>query len=113
MPTTNQLINNPRKPKVNKTKSSALKTSYNSLKKIHFPVNRPQISGICKKVGTLGPKKPNSANRAYARVLLKNKKEITVHIPGEKHNLQEYSLVLISGGGAQDLPGVKYSVIRG
>ena len=59
------------------------------------------------------PKKPNSANRATARVVLKNKKEITVYIPGEKHNLQEYSSVLISGGGAQDLPGVKYHVIRG
>ena len=57
--------------------------------------------------------KPNSANRAYARVILKNKKEIAVCIPGEKHNLQEYSSVLISGGGAQDLPGIKYHVIRG
>jgi small subunit ribosomal protein S12 len=64
-------------------------------------------------LGVTKPKKPNSANRAYARIILKNKKEITVYIPGEKHNLQEYSAVLVSGGGAQDLPGVKYHVIRG
>src|SRR6185503_3811502 len=75
--------------------------------------NNPQKSGICKKIGVNKPRKPNSANRAYARVILKNKKEITVYIPGEKHNLQEYSSVLISGGGAQDLPGVKYHVICG
>ncbi|CAG8824082.1 9772_t:CDS:10, partial [Gigaspora margarita] len=75
--------------------------------------NNPQKSGICKKIGVNKPRKPNSANRAYARVILKNKKEITVYIPGEKHNLQEFSSVLISGGGAQDLPGVKYHVVRG
>jgi small subunit ribosomal protein S12 len=68
---------------------------------------------MCKKVGVLNPMKPNSANRAYARVILKNKKEVTVSIPGEKHNLREYSSVLICGGGAKDLPGVKYHVIRG
>jgi small subunit ribosomal protein S12 len=68
---------------------------------------------MCKKVGVLNPKKPNSANRAFARIILKNKKEITVSIPGEKHNLREYSYVLIGGGGAKDLPGVKYHVIRG
>ena len=61
----------------------------------------------------MNPKKPNSANRAYARVVLKNKKEVTVYIPGQGHNLQEYSSVLISGGGAQDLPGVKYHIVRG
>ncbi|CAJ0908505.1 13439_t:CDS:2 [Entrophospora sp. SA101] len=89
-------------------------------RKLHFLIekryslsNNPQKSGICKKIGVNKPRKPNSANRAYARVILKNKKEITVYIPGEKHNLQEYSSVLISGGGAQDLPGVKYHVIRG
>ncbi|WNE39952.1 MAG: 30S ribosomal protein S12 [Mycoplasmataceae bacterium] len=113
MPTINQLVKKPRAPKKTKLGLLALKFSYNSRKKKYSLSNSPQKSGICKKVGVLKPMKPNSANRAYARVILKNKKEITVYIPGEKHNLQEYSSVLISGGGAQDLPGVKYSVIRG
>lgn len=113
MPTINQLVKKTRAPKKTKLGLLALKFSYNSRKKKYSLSNSPQKSGICKKVGVLKPMKPNSANRAYARVILKNKKEITVYIPGEKHNLQEYSSVLISGGGAQDLPGVKYSVIRG
>ncbi|CAJ0849645.1 21881_t:CDS:2 [Entrophospora sp. SA101] len=113
MPTINQLVKNPRVPKPKKTKLLALKANWNSRKKKYSAANNPQKSGICKKIGVIKPRKPNSANRAYARIVLKNKKEITVYIPGEKHNLQEYSSVLISGGGAQDLPGVKYSVIRG
>jgi small subunit ribosomal protein S12 len=115
MPTINQLVRNPRTPKLKKPRLLALKSNFsdNGKKKKYFLSNNPQKSGICKKVGVLKPMKPNSANRAYARVILKNKKEITVYIPGEKHNLQEYSSVLISGGGAQDLPGVKYHVVRG
>ena len=111
--TINQLIRNPRVSKAKKTKSSALKINYNSLKKKLSPANHPQLRATCKKVGTKNPTKPNSANRAYARVVLSNKKEITVFIPGEKHSLQEYSSVLISGTGAQDLPGVNYHVVRG
>jgi len=115
MPTINQLVKNPRTPKQRKTKLLALKYNFtdNGKKKRYYLSNNPQKSGICKKVGVLKPMKPNSANRAYARVILKNKKEITVYIPGEKHNLQEYSSVLISGSGAQDLPGVKYHIVRG
>ncbi|CAG8684967.1 5335_t:CDS:1 [Racocetra fulgida] len=100
MPTTNQLINNPRIPKKHK--------------KSHWSF--PQKSGICKKVGKMKPKKPNSALRSYARVityLKKKRKEVTVYIPGEGHNLQEYSRVLFCGGGPKDLVGVKYHVIRG
>ena len=115
MTTINQLKRNPRTSKQRKSKLLALKfnSSNNGKKKRIYLSNNPQKLGICKKVGILNPMKPNSANRAYARVVLKNGKEITVYIPGEKHNLQEYSSVLIGGGGAQDLPGVKYSVIRG
>ncbi|WNE41255.1 MAG: 30S ribosomal protein S12 [Mycoplasmataceae bacterium] len=113
MPTINQLVKKPRTPKQAKLGLLALKFNYNSRRKKYSLSNSPQKSGICKKVGVLKPMKPNSANRAYARVILKNKKEVTVYIPGEKHNLQEYSSVTIMGGGAQDLPGVKYSVVRG
>lgn len=107
MSTINQLINHPRVPKRKKIKSKVLG-------------GNPQMKGTCKKIGVTKPKKPNSANRAYARVLIttksggvRKKREITVYIPGEKHNLQENNTVLISGGGAQDLPGVKYHVVRG
>src|SRR5947207_2327516 len=115
MPTINQLVRNPRIPKPKKSSLLALKFNFrdNSKKKKYYLSNNPQKSGICKKVGVLKPMKPNSANRAYARVVLSNKKEITVYIPGEKHNFQEYSQVLISGRGAKDLPGVQYRVIRG
>src|SRR6185369_10455431 len=113
MTTINQLVKNPRVPKQKKTKLLALKVNWNSQKKKYSAANSPQKAGICKKIGVIKPRKPNSANRAYARIVLKNKKEITVYIPGEKHNLQEYSSVLISGGGAKDLSGVKYHVIRG
>lgn len=113
MVTINQLTNNKRKKKTYKKKTSALKIRYNSQKKTYSPANSPFAKGICIKVGVLKPKKPNSANRAFARVKLTNGKEVTVYIPGEKHNLQEYSSVLISGGGAQDLPGVSYHVVRG
>jgi small subunit ribosomal protein S12 len=113
MATLNQLVKNPRVSKQKKSRLLALKANWNSRRRKYSLSDNPQKSGICKKVFVMKPKKPNSANRATARVVLKNKKEITVYIPGEKHNLQEYSSVLISGGGAQDLPGVKYHVIRG
>ena len=113
MPTINQLSRNPRVPKSKKTELLALKTNWNSLKREYSPCNSPQKRGICKKVWTNKPKKPNSANRSCVRIKLNNGKEITVYIPGEKHNLTEYSSVLISGRGAKDLPGVKYRVVRG
>lgn len=113
MPTANQLVKNVRKPKKRKVKKLALKINWNSKKKTYRFANHPFMKGNVKKVGVTKPKKPNSANRPYARVVLWNKKEVTVYIPGEGHNLQEYSSVLIAGGGAQDLPGVKYHVVRG
>ncbi|RHZ35400.1 30S ribosomal protein S12 [endosymbiont GvMRE of Glomus versiforme] len=113
MPTINQLIRNPRVPKTKRTKELALKIGWNSLKNVYFVQNSPQKSAICIKIFVGKPKKPNSANRACTKVRLKNKKEVLVYIPGEKHNLQENSRILIGGGGAQDLPGVKYHVIRG
>ena len=113
MPTINQLVKKPRAAKKKKIGKLALKATWNSLKKSFSFSNSPQKSGICKKVGVLKPKKPNSANRAYARIILKNRKEVTAYIPGEGHNIREYSLVHITGGGAQDLPGVKYHIVRG
>lgn len=113
MPTVNQLVKNARIKKTKKVKKLALKFNWNSKSKTYSFSKNPYAKGTIKKIGVLKPKKPNSANRPYARVILKNKKEVSVYIPGEKHNLQEYSSVLISGGGAQDLPGVKYHIIRG
>lgn len=114
MPTINQLIRNKgRKKKKSSKTDSVLKSRWNSLKGIRIPSNSPQKSGVCKKVGQMNPKKPNSASRSYARVSLSNNVEVTVYIPGEGHNLQEYSSVLIQRGGAQDLVGVSHSVIRG
>lgn len=109
MPTLNQLIRNPRVPK-REQKLSALVFKSNKSGKVIFC---PQKGGTCKKVGILKPKKPNSANRAWARIRLKNGEEITVHIPGEKHGIAEYSYVLVKGGGAQDVPGSSYDVVRG
>src|SRR5579871_755313 len=113
MPTVNQLVKNTRIPKTKKVKKLALKLDWNSKSKTYSFSKNPFAKGTIKKVGVIKPRKPNSANRAYARVVLKNKKQISVYIPGEKHNLQEYSSVLISGGGAQDLPGIKYHIVRG
>ena len=113
MSTTNQLVRNPRKPKEKKKEKLALKVGRNSLKGTYFLSDSPQKHGTCIKVWTNKPKKPNSAQRSVARVKLSNGKEVTIYIPGENHNLQEYSSVLVSGRGAKDLPGVKYRVIRG
>jgi small subunit ribosomal protein S12 len=113
MPTINQLTRKPRRPKTYKPKSPALLVSYNSLKGKQFEQASPQKRGVCTRVATMTPKKPNSALRKYARVRLSNGMEVTAYIPGEGHNLQEHSVVLLRGGRTKDLPSVKYKVIRG
>ncbi len=100
MPTINQLIRKGRKSTVKKTKAPALK-------------GNPQKRGVCTRVYTTTPKKPNSALRKVARVRLTNGIEVTSYIPGEGHNLQEHSIVLIRGGRVKDLPGVRYHIVRG
>lgn len=113
MPTINQLV---RKGRVNKPKkydSPALNRGYNSFKKKFTNQNSPQKRGVCTRVGTLTPKKPNSALRKYARVRLSNNMEVTAYIPGIGHNLQEHSVVLLRGGRVKDLPGVRYHIVRG
>lgn len=113
MPTINQLVNKGRKSKVRKTKAPALGQGYNALNK--RPTNNPSPfkRGVCTRVATMTPKKPNSALRKYARVKLSNGMEVTAYIPGEGHNLQEHSVVLIRGGRVKDLPGVRYTIVRG
>ena len=114
MPTINQLIRKPRKPVVKKTKAPALRFTYNSLKgKLTRGKGAPQKRGVCTQVKTMTPKKPNSALRKVARVRLTNNMEVTAYIPGEGHNLQEHSVVLIRGGRVKDLPGVRYHIVRG
>ncbi|BDH63672.1 30S ribosomal protein S12 [Ureibacillus massiliensis 4400831 = CIP 108448 = CCUG 49529] len=113
MPTINQLVRKPRKSKITKSNSPALNRGYNSFKKSLTNVNSPQKRGVCTRVGTMTPKKPNSALRKYARVRLTNQIEVTAYIPGEGHNLQEHSVVLIRGGRVKDLPGVRYHIVRG
>ncbi|GMB09996.1 SSU ribosomal protein S12P [Thermolongibacillus altinsuensis] len=113
MPTINQLVRKGRTKKVVKSKSPALNKGYNSFKKIQTNVYSPQKRGVCTRVGTMTPKKPNSALRKYARVRLTNGIEVTAYIPGIGHNLQEHSVVLIRGGRVKDLPGVRYHIIRG
>ena len=113
MPTINQLVRKPRKSKKAGSKSPALGKMYNSFKKSMTTVNSPQKRGVCTRVGTMKPKKPNSALRKYARVRLTNQLEVTAYIPGEGHNLQEHSVVLIRGGRVRDIPGVRYHIVRG
>jgi len=113
MPTINQLIRKGRKSKVSKSNAPALNFGYNSYKKVATKNPAPQKRGVATRVGTMTPKKPNSALRKYARVLLSNLIEVTAYIPGIGHNLQEHSGVLIRGGRVKDLPGVRYHVIRG
>lgn len=115
MPTTNQLIRRGRKSIRSKSKSPALHRGFNSLKNspVEYQKGRPQLRGVCTKVTTMTPKKPNSALRKIARVRLTSGQEITAYIPGIKHNLQEHSLVLVRGGRVKDLPGVKYHIVRG
>ncbi|HIQ56959.1 TPA: 30S ribosomal protein S12 [Candidatus Gracilibacteria bacterium] len=115
MPTINQLIRRGRKKNVKKSKSPALQVTFNSLKVKTVKLNRgaPQKRGVCVKVTTMTPKKPNSAVRKVARVRLTNGFEVNAYIGGEGHNLQEHSVVLIRGGRVKDLPGVRYHVVRG
>lgn len=115
MPTISQLVKRGRKKLIKKSKVPALRKSFNILKrKPLFPAKgSPQKRGICIKVATITPKKPNSALRKIARVRLTNGMEVTAYIPGEGHNLQEHSVVLIRGGRVKDLPGVRYHVVRG
>ena len=114
MPTVNQLIRKPRTKVVKKTKAPALRYSFNALKnRINRTSGSPQKRGVCVQVRTVTPKKPNSALRKVARVRLANGMEVTAYIPGEGHNLQEHSVVLIRGGKVRDLPGVRYHVVRG
>ncbi len=113
MPTINQLVRKGRTNKVWKSKSPALNRGYNSLQRETTTLTSPQKRGVCTRVGTMTPKKPNSALRKYARVRLSNNMEVTAYIPGIGHNLQEHSVVLIRGGRIKDLPGVRYHIIRG
>ncbi len=113
MPTINQLTRKGRSAKTRKSKSPVLNISVNTLKKKTNNLNAPQKRGVCTRVGTMTPKKPNSALRKYARVRLSNGMEVTCYIPGIGHNLQEHSVVLIRGGRVKDLIGVRYHVIRG
>jgi len=113
MPTINQLIRKGRRSRQKKTNSPALQIGYNALKKSETASNSPQKRGVCTRVGTMTPKKPNSALRKYARVRLTNRVEVTAYIPGIGHNLQEHSMVLVRGGRIKDLPGVRYHIVRG
>lgn len=113
MPTINQLVNQSRKDKVKKDKTPHLAESFNSIKKETISVFSPQKKGVCTRVATMTPRKPNSAIRKMARVRLSNGLEVTAYIPGEGHKLQEHSVVLIRGGRVKDLPGVRYHIIRG
>ncbi|KKP61447.1 MAG: 30S ribosomal protein S12 [Candidatus Roizmanbacteria bacterium GW2011_GWC2_34_23] len=113
MPTINQLIKRKRKNRIKKSKSVALKMSFNSLKRKYTKDNNPLKRGVCTVVKTMTPKKPNSALRKVARVRLSNKMEVTAYIQGVGHNLAEHSIVLVKGGRVKDLPGVKYHIVRG
>ena len=113
MPTFNQLVRHGRDQKDYKSKSPALQKGFNSLTKSQTDLSAPQKRGVCTKVTTTTPKKPNSALRKIARVRLSNGIEVTSYIPGVGHNLQEHSVVLIRGGRVKDLPGVRYHVVRG
>ncbi len=113
MPTINQLIRKGRVQKTQKSKSPALQSMLNTLKSKVTPLASPFKRGVCVKVTTMTPKKPNSALRKYARVRLTNGMEVNAYIGGEGHNLQEHSIVMIRGGRVKDLPGVRYHVVRG
>lgn len=113
MPTINQLVNKGRQDKVRKINAPALSLGFNSLHKKYTNKPSPFKRGVCIRVATMTPKKPNSALRKYARVKLSNGMEVTAYIPGEGHNLQEHSVVLIRGGRVKDLPGVRYTIVRG
>ena len=114
MSTVNQLVRKGRKKVAKRTKTPALHFTYNALKNKMVPgTDSPQKRGVCLQVKTTTPKKPNSALRKIARVRLTNGIEVTAYIPGEGHELQEHSVVLIRGGRVKDLPGIRYHIIRG
>ncbi|HSX39184.1 MAG TPA: 30S ribosomal protein S12 [Candidatus Saccharimonadales bacterium] len=113
MPTINQLIRNKRKSKRNKNKTKALTEIWNSKKRVSKWHQSPFKKGVCLQVKTATPKKPNSALRKVARVRLSNRREVTAYIPGEGHTLQEHSVVMVRGGRVKDLPGIKYTIVRG
>jgi small subunit ribosomal protein S12 len=115
VPTINQLVRKGRKVKRKKSKAPALQYTYNSYrqKRVRQSKGAPQKRGVCTQVRTMTPKKPNSALRKIARVRLSNGLEVTAYIPGEGHQLQEHSVVLVRGGRVKDLPGVRYHIVRG
>ena len=113
MPTFNQLVRKGRQTTAKKSTAPALQKGFNSLKKKSTEAYSPQKRGVCTAVKTATPKKPNSALRKIARVRLSNGIEVTSYIPGEGHNLQEHSVVLIRGGRVKDLPGTRYHIVRG
>ena len=114
MPTIRQLIRKGRKPSTKKSKAPDLQLTFNSLKGAPLQLSGcPQKRGVCTQVKTMTPKKPNSALRKVARVRISGGIEVTAYIPGEGHNLQEHSVVLVRGGRVKDLPGVRYKVVRG
>ena len=115
MPTLNQLVKKGRKPKIYKSKAPAMQSVLNVLRRRRKELSSgsPLKRGVCVKVTTMTPKKPNSALRKIARVRLSNGTEVTAYIPGIGHNLQEHSIVLIRGGRVKDLPGVRYHIVRG
>ena len=113
MPTFNQLVRKGREAVVTKSTAPALQGGYNSQKKKATDQSAPQKRGVCTTVKTMTPKKPNSALRKVARVKLTNQMEVSAYIPGEGHNLQEHSVVMVRGGRVKDLPGVRYHIIRG
>jgi len=114
MPTVNQLVQRGRRRVRKRTKTPALRRGFNALRRrVKETKGSPQKRGVCVQVKTMTPKKPNSAMRKIARVRLTNGMEVTAYIPGEGHNLQEHSVVLIEGGRVKDLPGVRYHIVRG
>lgn len=113
MPTIAQLVKKGRSKKVAKSKSPALQKGRNQLKDTFVRLSSPQKRGVCTRVFTMTPKKPNSALRKVARVRLTNGMEVNAYIGGEGHNLQEHSVVMIRGGRVKDLPGVRYHIVRG
>ncbi|MDE2095999.1 MAG: 30S ribosomal protein S12 [Patescibacteria group bacterium] len=113
MPTINQLLKKKRKKAMPKSKAPALGLYFNVIKNRPVDSSSPFKRGVCLKVFTTTPKKPNSALRKVARVRLTNGQEVTAYIPGEGHNLQEHSVVLVRGGRVKDLPGVRYHIVRG
>ena len=113
MPTINQLTKKRRSKKTRKSKSPVLGFGVNTIARKQTKLNSPQKRGVCTRVGTMTPKKPNSALRKYARVRLSNGLVVTCYIPGIGHNLQEHSVVLVRGGRVKDLIGVRYHIIRG